>query len=251
MKAEHRHQLQTNALADRMGRLFQGMKSAPKSTSTLVWVFLFLVLATFAVWQYTASATMKDRSELWTRVDDATHSPTAGAGELQRIADNNPGTIPGRAAQFQLARSSLQQGLQAVTADDRNRAVPLLKKARDLYNAAAPSCVDVPVLAQEAMMGRATAEESLAGLLDTSDAGETAGADKSEQTKVEKHAGNLDQALVYYRELASKYPDSIFGREAAERVRKLDSARSEIDQFYAEVSARAAPPKAAIPPPGK
>jgi hypothetical protein len=250
MKAEHRHQLQTNALADRMGRLFQGMKSAPKSTSTLIWVFVFLVLATFAVWQYTASATMKDRSELWTKVDDASHSPTAGAGELQRIADNNPGTIPGRAAQFQVARSSLQQGLQALAADDRNRALPLLKKARELYNTVAPSCVDMPMLAQEAMMGRATAEESLAAIPDTVDTGENAAAEKSEQTKEPKYAGTLDRAQEYYRELVNKYPDSIWGRKAAERMKELESSRSHIEQFYAEVSARALP-KATIPPPAK
>ena len=47
MKAEKRHQLQRNALADRMGRLFETMKSSPRSSSTLVWAFIIVTLATF------------------------------------------------------------------------------------------------------------------------------------------------------------------------------------------------------------
>jgi hypothetical protein len=248
MKAEHRHQLHTNALADRVGRLFQGMRSAPKSTSTLIWVFVFLVLATFAVWQYTAGATMRDRSDLWTKVDDATHSPAASAGELQAIAKNNPGTIAARTAQFELARWKLQQGLQSVAGDDRNRALPLLKDARQLYNAVMPDCFDVPLLAQEAMMGRAIAEESLAGIPDQADGADTPGAEKPDQTR--EYVGNLQRASEYYRELGKKYPDSILGRRADQRVKDLEAAGSPIDQFYAEVSKRAAP-KATMPAPGK
>jgi hypothetical protein len=250
MKAEHRHQLHTNALADRMGRLFQGMRSAPKSTSILAWVFVFLVLATYAVWQYTASATTRDRSDLWTKLADATHSPTASTGELQAIAKNYPGTIAARTAQFELAHWKSQQGLQALAADDRTRALPLLKEARQLYSSVLPECVDVPVLAQQAMMGRATAEESLAGILDTANTGESAGAEKSEPTKEEKYAGSLDRALEYYRELANKYPQSILGRRADQRAKDLETSRSQIDQFYAEASARATP-KATMPAPGK
>ena len=230
-----------------MGRLLQGMKSAPKSTSTLVWVFALLVLGTFALWQYTGSATVRDRSDLWTKIDNATHSPTAGDGELQTIAKDNPGTIPARTAQFELARWKLQQGLQALAADDRLRALPFLKDARQRYSAVVPLCVDVPLLAQEALMGRATAEESLTGILDTPDAGETAGTEKSDQTKEDKYAGSLDRALEYYRDLAKKYPDSILGRKADQRAKDLEASRSSFDQFYAEVSAKAAP-KANIPP---
>ena len=102
MKAEHRHQLQTNALADRMGRLLKGVREAPKSTSTLIWVFVLLALGTFAVWQYAARATVSERSALWTRVDEATHDP-AGPVKLEAFETGNPGTLPARAAGFQRA----------------------------------------------------------------------------------------------------------------------------------------------------
>src|SRR5438309_3502811 len=118
MKAEHRHQLQTNALADRMGRLLKGVRSAPKSTSTLIWVFVLLAFATFAVWQYAASTTLSERSALWASVDEATHDPAGGAGRLQTIETRNPGTLPARTARFALARSNLQLGLVSFADDD-------------------------------------------------------------------------------------------------------------------------------------
>jgi hypothetical protein len=237
MKAEHRHQLHTNVLADRMGRLVQGMKSAPKSTSMLVWVFVVLALATFAVWQYAGSATMRDRSALWASVDAATHNPAGGLSELQLVEARNPGTIPGRSARFQRARWNLQQGLASLAGDERAGALPRLKEARKLYSELVPDCVDVPLLTQEAMMGRATAEESLVGMVEPADVGETSGTESSEQAKEEKPAGSLDKALEYYLDLARKYPDSIFGKKAAERAQELDqTSRSKIEQFYAETN---------------
>src|SRR5262249_3204918 len=115
-------------------------------------------------------------------------------------------------------------------------------------SAALPECVGAPLLAQEAMMGRATAEESLAGIPDQANMAETAGAEKSEQTR--EYAGSLERALDYYRELATKYPDSILGKRAEQRVKEMEASRSPIDQFYAEVSARAAP-KTTMPAPAK
>jgi hypothetical protein len=242
MKAQHRHQLHTNALADRMGRLLQGMRSAPKSTSTLLWVFVVLGLATFAVWQFAASASV-NRSALWTSVDEAMHAPSAGPGGLQAIEKDNPGTIAARTAGFQLARWKLQQGLESVAGDDRTRALPLLVDARKLYKDLEPRCIDVPLLAQEAMMGKATAEESLAGIVESSNAAETTGTEK---------AGSLDQALEYYRELAKRFPESVLGKKAEKRANELEqqTSRAQIDQFYAEANKKAAP-KVITPDKGK
>jgi tetratricopeptide (TPR) repeat protein len=242
MKAEHRHQLQTNELADRMGRFLQGMKSAPKTTSTLLWVFVLLALAVIAVWQYAANATVKDRSALWTSVDDATHNPTtAGLDGLEVIESKNPGTLAGRAAGFELARWKLQQGMGFLARDDRSRAAGLLKDARELYRKLLPQAIENPPLAQEALMGMATAEESLAVAPATP--GQTAEAAKTEEAKGEEQGGKLEKALEYYQELAKKYPDSVLGKKAAKRAEELEqqTSRSQIDQFYAEVSQKAAP----------
>jgi hypothetical protein len=237
MKAEHRHQLHTNALADRMGRFLQGMKSAPKTTSTLVWVFALLVLATFAVWQYAMSATGRERSALWTSVDEATRNPGEGVSALQRINSENPGSIAARSARFQLARWNLQQGLESVVGEPA-RALPFFKEARKLYSALIPDSVDTPSLAQEAMMGKATAEESLAGIAGPSPAEQTAGTENAKQAEEENL---LEKALQSYRALANRYPDSILGKEAANRAEELESSKSKIEQFYAEANNAAAP----------
>jgi hypothetical protein len=241
MKAEHRHQLHTNVLADRMGRLLQGMKSAPRSTSTLVWVFIVLIFATFVVWQYAASSLGRDRSALWTSLDQATHDPGNGPGRLQALETVNPGTIAARAAAFQLARWKLQQGLGLIATDDRARAVPLLEEARVLYGKLVDQCTTDPLLAQEAMMGRATAEESLA--IQPAATQETQVDGKSEEAKGEEHGGSLNKALEYYRELAKKYPDSILGKKADERAKELEqpASRSKFEQFYAAVNKKDIP----------
>ena len=262
MKAEHRHQLHTNVLADRMGRVLQGMKSAPKSTSTLVWVFVLVALATFAVWQYAASSTVKDRSQLWTRVDEITHDPSLwtrvdrdskeplGALKLNELAVENAGTIPVRAARFELARWHLRHGLDALTGSVRSDALPHLKKSKELYGELVPQCIDVPLLAQEALMGMATAEEALAGVMEASPAAENAEAADSEQAKEERPAGSLQKAIEYYRDLAGRYPHSILGKKAAERANELEQQTSQIEQFYAAGNQKAAP-KATPPLPIK
>ena len=42
MKAEHRKELQTNVLADSIGRFWLSLKAAPSSTTIAVWVFILL-----------------------------------------------------------------------------------------------------------------------------------------------------------------------------------------------------------------
>ncbi len=51
MKAEHRKELQTNYLADRMGRLMQGMKAGPQNTGSMViWGEAATPVSTTAGW---------------------------------------------------------------------------------------------------------------------------------------------------------------------------------------------------------
>jgi hypothetical protein len=258
MKAEHRHQLHTNVLADRMGRVLQGMKSAPKTTSTLIWVFVLLALGTFAVWRYAASSTLKDRSQLWTRVDEITHDSSLwnrvdrdskeplGALKLQELAVENAGTIPVRAARFELARWHLRQGMEALTGSVRSDALPHLKRSKELYTELVPQCVDVPLLTQEAMMGMGTAEEALAGLVESAPAVDGSDAASSEPGKEERPAGSLKKAVEYYRDLASKHPQSILGKKAAERANELEQQTSQVEQFYAAANQK--PALKAIPP---
>src|SRR5438132_9452135 len=74
MKAEHRKELQTNFLADRMGRLMQGMKAGPQTSgSVVIWVLAALTIGTIVAW-YVAGMN-SNRSPLWVRFekDSADH----------------------------------------------------------------------------------------------------------------------------------------------------------------------------------
>jgi hypothetical protein len=230
MKAQHRHDLHTNILADRVGRLLQGMKSTPKSTSMLVWVLVLLSFGTFAVWQYWGHATETQHSAVWTEVDEATHDPRASLDRLQSISAEHRGTIAARTADFELARyymqrSSSQDSTELFSPSKNDQTLSFLKEALRLYKELAPRCADSPVLAQEALMGIAKAKESLVGVVPEDD---------------KDDYGTLDQALEAYQKLAEKYPAEKYPetevvKAARRRVAEIEAKKPEIEKFYQQL----------------
>ena len=215
MKAEHRKELQTNYLADRMGRLMQGMKAGPQNTGSMViWVLVALTIGTVVVW-YIAGMN-SNRSPLWVRFEqDSDRHDLEG---LMQLANANPGTLPARAARLQRARISLEEGLASLYGIQREAAVSQVEQARQLYADLAQECTDDPILAPQALMGAAKAEEALAGIPKTDDASEC-----------------LDKALEYYRRLTKNYPNSFLAKAAQERVDSLEKNRDDADKFYQEM----------------
>ena len=51
MKAEHRHRLEQNALADRVGRVVQSVKAAPATQSLALWLGVAAVVIVIIAWQ--------------------------------------------------------------------------------------------------------------------------------------------------------------------------------------------------------
>jgi hypothetical protein len=209
MKAAHRKELHTNALADRMGRLVESVKAGPKSTSTVVWIFVLVALGTFAVWRYYRSTNPEDESARWVNLRSATHDPGEMARDLQRIIEQSKGTMQARVARFQLARLFVREGQETLasdvplTADDlkalknsygdalnydnlhtkRDQAIEMLRSARTTYEQLLREVKSLPLLYQEALMGSAKTEEALAGVTDESGTPQ----------------GNLDRAVELYR----------------------------------------------------
>jgi hypothetical protein len=240
MKAQHRHELQTNILADRMGRLLQGMRTAPNSTSILVWVFVILALGTYALWQYQASASQTQRSEQWTKVDTGTHEAEDGTKTLDTLGKEHSGSIAGRTANFTLARIKFQAAQENLDGFHRSEAVRQLREARDLYAKLAKQCADSPALTQEALMALAKAEESLAGIaVPREEEKKGTDSDTAKEEEPKAYYGSLDKALEYYRELAERYPDSPLGGAAVLRVEQLENpeTRAQIEKVYTELNA--------------
>lgn len=223
MKAEHRKELQTNILADRMGRLYETVKSGSTSNSILVWVVVIVALGTFAAWKYYSTKTFGSRSALWTKWDGATSN--ADLKDLGQIADDHRGTIPARMARFQMARLLLQQGLNNLGSDQRRAdALKNIEEARTIYLELAPLSSDAPLLAQEAMMGAAKAEEILIGV--------------PKEDNPSEYRGSLERAIELYQKLADTYPDSFQGKAAAKRVKELQEKGQDIQKFYIELNQR-------------
>ncbi len=206
MKAEHRHELKTNALAETMARVVQAVKAGPSRNALLIWggvILLAVILGVigFFIWRGRSEA----RSALWVKVDDAERRLDAATtpqevddalDDAKKLADakENSGTLAARVLKFDRARTLFRRGLEHLTAD-YDKAVSDLTEARDLYRGLAGESSDndrdTAVLAQEALMNVAKANESL---------------------------GDLDEALKGYQKLAGKYPTSALGKAAQERA---------------------------------
>jgi tetratricopeptide (TPR) repeat protein len=218
MKAEHRKELQTNFLADRMGRLLQGVRSGPQSkSSAAVWVLTILTLGTLLLW-YIAGA-RSNQSPLWVKFEEDTLR--GDTDNLRLLAKENPGTLPARAARFQSARLLLEKGLAGLYSNDHEQKIRDVGKARELFQGLAKECIDDPVLASQALLGAGKAEEALVGIPNGGDP--------------EQSLGEFDEALKYYRELTEKYPNTPAGVTAQERLNNLEKNRADAEKFYQDM----------------
>jgi flagellar basal body-associated protein FliL len=235
MKAEHRKELQTNALADRIGRFFTGLRSSTRSSSLFLWLVIILLAGgALTAWILINRGNKKARSEMLVTMDNlptqeelnqAMRFHSGGKGELleetedklNAIIDKYPGTPAALQARFYLAQIDYQaRGLdQLMTPGKGKSAVDSLKKARKSYEQLGEDCKDDPYWEPKALLPVAKIVETLA--VDNID--------------------NLDKARDLYADLAQKYPDSSQGKEAKRRLKELkDSDQlAEIKKFYADL----------------
>jgi hypothetical protein len=213
MKAEHRRELHTNALADRMGRMVQQVKSGP-SRRAILWIVVAVVVV--AVWigltiyWNNKRATM---SSLWTDVGDgnltiANRQGTISANPwLTEYKDSNPAL----AARFQIAWTILwDQGLRNLANPQSMKALESISRAEVLFKDLAEECKDDPVLGPEAAYALAVIEE----------------------TRAVGGRPFLDKALTMYKGVQSKYKDSAAGKAAGERAQYIEKNRAAVEDFY-------------------
>jgi hypothetical protein len=210
MKAEHRKQLQTNALADRMGRLVQTLKQRPQKRTVLyVVIGLALLLGLFIFLRYRA-AQAAERSQLWVFLDNG-HQVY-----IDELWKNRGDSNAGRAAQFQYAwYTTWENGIKALAADHGRALFNLEKVAKPMYRKLAEACKDDPIWEPEAYYVLAVIEETFA-VMDR------------------KH---LDKAREQYDIVASKFKTSAAGIRAEKRAELLKPntrSRDEINNFYFE-----------------
>lgn len=224
MKAEHRKELQTNVLADRMGRFVQRMKDRPRRRTMLYVVLgLIVVVALFIIYQM-RQGTITERSRRWVMLEDG-FKPY-----IDLLKKDDAETNPGKAARFQYAwLATWDRGLKLLGVDPV-QALEDLEVAEVLYRQLAKDCAKDPVWEPEALYSLAIIEETKA-------------------VRAKERSQHLDNALKMYKDLAGNetHKNSARGKDAAKRAEILEKNRPQIVSFYEDLQNRLKIPEE--PPP--
>jgi hypothetical protein len=205
MKAEHRKELRTNVLYDRLTHLWQDLKAGPNTATIVICLAILLVAGAVVAWRLIRSSQLASQSAAWVKVYNAD-----SIDQYQDIAKAEAQSPPALAARFEEARSQLRHGLEKLASNDekeRNEAADQVKNAGDLYAQLVNDARDHPLLVQEALMGAAKARESL---------------------------GELDEALKHYHDLAGRRPESDLTRQAEQSAKELEdpATKEKVKAFY-------------------
>jgi hypothetical protein len=213
MKAEHRKELETNTLADKMGHAMQRVKSGRRST-------LFITILVGAVlviggwfWYKSVTSSTQETSNEWLQLDDG------GQKNIGSLSTKD--TNAGKAAKLQFAWIAYWEfGVKKIGTDQRG-ALEAINLAGKAYQSLAKECADEnpPIYAPQAFLGIGVVEE----------------------TKAVQERGALDKAKSAYLEVIEKFSKIIDGKEtnteAAFAKGRLDvlkdkKGRAELEAVY-------------------
>jgi hypothetical protein len=232
MKAEQRKQLETNVLADRMGRLMQNLKKRPSRRGMWIWVAVIAaVVIGGGLYLYRSTQSRVD-SDLWAAVLDG----LSNRETINRFFNITPSGISpkadvketpqGRVMRFDLAWDLLwQEGILSLYRTDITRgtipaadpaALERIRQAREMYKTLYDETKSDKVLGPEALYSVAVAEETLA---------------------IEK-IDNLKMAKDTYAQVVKEFDGSSFAKQAAERLKVLRDPEGyrQVERFYQELN---------------
>jgi hypothetical protein len=211
MKAEQRKELETNALADRMGHLMQRMKTQPRR-STIYYVLgaVAIVVVLFVIYR-TVATSRQHNSQNWFMVEQGTDR------DLAQLLKDSRDTNPGKAAQFQVAWYLYwDAGVKRLGVGDGGMsALQRLEEAALEYEKLAKECSGDKLWEPEAMYGLAVIEE----------------------TKAVVNLDALDRAKRLYEDLKAKYPDTARGKLAEEWLTNAENKEKyqQLRDFYQDL----------------
>ncbi len=220
MKAEHRKQLETNTLADKIGGFVDSFKEGPSRNAIVYGTVIVVVLLLILIYRWVSGNATSNDSDRWRR-----WGQVATREELDTFIKEYPDTEQGRLAQFELARLDLVEGQRDLDSPlDRAGALKKVQRAADAYEELAGKPANSPQLNQEALLNAARARETL---------------------------GQFDRAKEWYDRLARDYPNSLKAKDAGEQVKALDSSGAvleELKQLAKEREPAGGPPAVPTPP---
>jgi hypothetical protein len=196
MKAERRHELQDNELANWIGQYVESVKPYSK---TILAIVLLAVAAAIA-----GGFVIRDqsvRAQLgWNDFYQAFGQRNSEA--LEDVATQHAGTEAAIWATQAEADLQLAEGVRALFMS-REQAGELLESAKQRYKTVADSPLANRLLKERAWFGLGRAHESLS---------------------------ELDDAIGYYERLAKSSPDSALGKESQRRMEMLQDP--EVEKWY-------------------
>ncbi len=167
MKAEHRKELGTNVLADRMGRMVTNVRRRPRGRAVLWWVLgiiAVIVLIIVFLWRRTSALT---GSDLWVQLDMGN---TKVIGE-ELLKEDYRYTPQGKVARFQMAYVNLwNEGILKIQSsggqifldpDSAKYAFQRIQLAQQVYRQLMKDCKDDPLFGPEAAYSIGIAYEAL------------------------------------------------------------------------------------------
>ena len=195
MKAEQCKELETNTLADRMGKVVQRVKTSPRRTFFTYFIVIAVLLgAAWFGWRYWTEARVAESAK-WVELYDGAYN------HFDRLRSDKESN-PGKAARFQYAWLLYWDFGVKTLATDTPGSLQNLEKAGEKYKELAEECKDDKVLEPQAMLGRAVVEETLA-------------------VQNRKH---LEKAKGFYEAVVEKHPKSAEGKYAQQRLDRLKAS---------------------------
>ena len=236
MKTERRHELQTNVLADWLGKKIEGFQPYFKVIQpyfkSIVAVSLLLLAAIFAFMVLNGSQSSRQGAS-WAEFMSAFGQRDADL--LDRVADSNEGTTAGLWAKQAMADIQLADGTSQLYMD-RDAAAEALDDAAAAYKEVVDQAGKHPMLRRRAMFGLAQANECLSVL--TKNKG--------------KNQEFLDIARKNYEQLAKDAAGTVLGRMAAKRfelvtdlagpLQSTDDGATDESNWYLWLASQEMPP---------
>jgi hypothetical protein len=225
MKAEHRKELETNTLAEGMGRLVQRMKERPRRSMVgyvIAAIAVFIALLLVLRWYHLSRL---EATEYWAELEDGRKQL------LDKLISKAATTNAGKAALLEKSWIVFwEEGMKGL-GHSPNTAMDRLEKAYGDYSMAAELCAGNPTFEPEARYAMAIIEETKA-LID----GEK----------------RLSSARDLYEQLHQKHEASAFGKLAGERAKLLrdETRRKQLQDFYRNLSSQLGLDRPALPKAG-
>src|SRR3990170_5540429 len=210
MRHERREALQTNELADHLGRAIETLR--PYSN----YVFIGLTVAVVGIIAAVTitGRTARSKASAWEALFEA-RTPE----QLLAVATNYSDTPVAPWAMLQAAQSMQYEGATQLY-DRRDQAVVRLKEAVKVYEQIAREHAAMPTIVERAAIGVAGCYETM---------------------------GDLEAARAAYQQVVDRYAGRGIAKEAAERLARLN--RPDATAFY-EALAKYKPPPVTKPPSG-